>query len=122
MNCCYTTLSENWTLSPEFRDASLNHAFFGDIAAWMTNDIAGLNTDPTQPGFRNVVIRPTFMDGLDWAEAEYDSVKGPVGVRWQRRGDGKIEVSVKVPFGSTATVDLKGRIENVGAGSHTFLI
>ena len=122
VNCGYTTLAETWTLSPEFRDASLNHAFFGDIAAWMTNDIAGLNTDPAQPGFRNVVIRPTFMEGLDWAEAEYDSVKGPVGVRWQRRGDGKIEVSVKVPFGSTATVDLKGRIENVGAGSHTFLI
>ena len=47
--CGYTTLAETWTLSPEFRDASLNHVFFGDIAAWMTNDIAGLRHDPGQP-------------------------------------------------------------------------
>lgn len=42
--CGYTTLDETWTLNPEFRDASLNQVFFGGLAAWMTNIIAGINS------------------------------------------------------------------------------
>lgn len=104
--CGYTTLAETWTLSPEFRDASLNHVFMGDIAAWMTNDIAGLNFDPQNPGFKNVVIRPTFMDGLDFAEAEYHSIHGPVRSEWRRDSNGDINLNVTLPHGCTATVIL----------------
>lgn len=118
----YTTLHETWTLSPEFRDASLNHVFFGDISAWMTNDIAGLNYDAENPGFQNIIIRPTFMENLDWAEAEYHSVRGPIYVRWERNKKGQIDLSVNVPSGSTASVVLPNRMENVGAGKHKFKI
>lgn len=120
--CGYTTLAETWTLSPEFRDASLNHVFFGDIAAWMTSDIAGLNFDTASPGFSNIIIRPTFMDGLDWAEAEYHSVKGLIKTRWQRRADGKIVLSVAIPSGCSASIDIDGKIEKVSGGEHTLIV
>ncbi len=120
--CGYTTLAETWTLSPEFRDASLNHVFFGDIAAWMTNDIAGLNFDSSKPGFENIIIRPNFMESLDWAEADYQSVKGKITTRWERKKNGKIELSVTVPVGSEATIYLPDRSEQVGSGLHKFSI
>ena len=107
--CGYTTLAETWTLSPEFRDASLNHVFMGDIAAWMTNDIAGLNFDPDNPGFRNAIIRPNFMEGLDFAEAEYRSINGPVKSAWRRSSNGDIDLRITLPQGCTATVILPDR-------------
>lgn len=107
--CGYTTLAETWTLSPEFRDASLNHVFFGDIAAWMTNDIAGLNFDSSRPGFESVIIRPIFFDSLDWAEARYQSVKGCVMTRWERNGNGGIKLTVTLPAGVTATLQLPNK-------------
>lgn len=120
--CGYTTLAETWTLSPEFRDASLNHVFFGDIAAWMTNDIAGLNFDSEKPGFSNIIIRPTFMNDLQWAEAEYHSSKGLVRSHWQRDKDGRIELTVTIPHGCTAAVELAGTSQRIGGGEHRFTI
>lgn len=58
----YTTLPETWTLSPEFRDASLNHVFMGDVSAWMMNQLAGINYDAVEPGFRHILITPHFVE------------------------------------------------------------
>lgn len=115
----YTTLPETWTLSPQFRDASINHAFFGDIAAWMTSDVAGINFDPSMPGFENVLIRPHFIDGLDWAEAEYNSVRGKIKSRWERKSNGDIKLIVDIPAATTATVEVDGKKQQLKAGKHT---
>lgn len=120
--CGYTTLAETWTLSPEFRDASLNHVFFGDIAAWMTSVLAGINFDAANPGFNHVVISPVFMDGLDWAEGSYRSVKGLISSRWERRPDGTIDLDVTIPYGTTATVRLPDRTAEIRSGHHKFRI
>jgi alpha-L-rhamnosidase len=42
----FTTLAETWELSPVFKDASVDHVFLGDVAAWYVNDLAGINFDP----------------------------------------------------------------------------
>lgn len=102
--CGQSTLAETWTMDPNFRDASLNHVFFGDIAAWMTNDIAGLNFDSSKPGFENVMIRPNFVPELDWAEAAYNSVKGRITVKWTRVNADTVELAVGLPAGVTATI------------------
>lgn len=102
--CGQTTLAETWTMDPNFRDASLNHVFFGDVAAWMTNDIAGLNFDASRPGFENVIVNPRFVPELEWAEAEYHSVKGPISVKWHRDDNGGIDLTVSLPAGVTATL------------------
>ena len=115
----FTTLAETWALSPEFRDASGNHVFLGDISAWMVSDIAGINFDPERPGYRHIVFRPHFFDGLDWAEAEYRSVSGPIRSRWERKGD-RVVLTVTVPVNSTATVEAGGKTVEVGAGTHDF--
>lgn len=116
--CGYTTLPETWTLSPEFRDASLNHVFMGDIAAWMTNSLAGINYDSDAPGFAHVRFTPHFPRGLEHASATYRSVMGEVASEWVRKGN-KVTLTVKVPAGATATV-FADEPKEVGSGTHTF--
>lgn len=116
--CGYTTLPETWTLSPEFRDASLNHVFMGDISAWMTNVLAGINHDPAHPGFGNVIIRPMFPTGLDSAEGVYESVRGTIRSSWQREGD-EVTLTVTIPAATTATVYAPDP-QTVGEGTHKY--
>lgn len=112
----YNTLPETWTLHPEFHDASINHVFMGDISAWMTNDLAGINYDPENPGFSNVIIRPHFPKGLDSAKAKYHSVKGNISSEWKRSGD-SIDLTVEIPTGCTATVFTDKEL-NLPSGKH----
>ena len=113
----YTTLPETWTLSPEFHDASLNHVFMGDVSAWMMNDLAGINLDTANPAFRNIHFTPHFVEGLDWAEAEYHSANGLVKANWKRE-NGKVTYTVTVPSGCTADIQVGDVKKTVGSGTH----
>lgn len=115
-----TTLPETWTMSPDFRDASLDHIFFGDISAWLVNDIAGIRADEDAPGFRRVLIAPHFVDGLSWVRASYSSVRGEVCSGWKKSRDGrKVTLEVKIPDNTTAVVTAGGKTVTLGAGRHT---
>ena len=103
----YTSLGETWIMSPKFNDASLDHIFFGDISAWLVNDIAGINKDDLAPGFGHIVISPHFVDGLDWANASYNSVKGLIKAGWKKKGE-KVVVEVTIPENTTATLKIEG--------------
>lgn len=116
----FTTLAETWSLSPEWRDASVNHVFLGDVSAWYVNDIVGINCDPQAPGFSHIVFAPHVVEGLDWAKASYNSVKGMIRAEWKREGD-KVMMTVTVPDNTTATLRIDGKDrEQIKAGTHTF--
>lgn len=114
----YTTLPETWTLSPQFRDASLNHVFMGDVSAWMMNQLAGINHDA--PGFRHIRITPHFVQDLDWAKGEYHSARGRIASEWKRK-DGKVELTVTIPADCTADVIVGEKIKKLSAGTHTLV-
>lgn len=88
-----TTLPETWVLDKDFKDASLNHAFLGDISAWMMNSLAGINPNPKKPGFAGIIIRPQFIKGISWAKGEYRSVRGLIRSEWKREGN-QIELNI----------------------------
>ena len=113
----YTTLPETWTLSPEFRDASLNHVFMGDVSAWMMNQLAGINYDAVEPGFRHILITPHFVERVNWAKGEYHSVRGLISSEWKREG-GKVTLTVTIPSGCTADIRVGDKTETVGSGTH----
>ena len=114
----YTTLGETWIMSPKFNDASLDHIFFGDISAWMVNDIVGIQKDNSRPGFGHFIVAPHFVDGLDWAKASYESVRGPVKVSWAKKG-GRVILDVDVPENTSATVKACGKTVELKSGSHS---
>lgn len=117
----FTTLPETWTLSPKFNDASLNHVFFGDISAWMYRYLAGINYDSKNPGFKHIVIQPYFIEGIDWVKAEYKSVKGPIRSEWKRKGK-NILLDIEIPVGTTASVKINNKVENIGSGKYSFTV
>lgn len=116
----YTTLPETWTLSPEFRDASLNHVFMGDISAWMMNHLAGIKADEENPGFTRITIAPHFVESLDYVHGEYHSPRGLIRSEWKREGE-RIGLSVTIPPGCRATVSVEEKDFDLGSGTHQLL-
>lgn len=121
----HTTPLERWFLgnAPHFDGgSSANHVFFGDVAAWMQSDIAGINFDPEKPGFEHVIIRPHFPQGLEWAEASLRSVRGMIRSSWKREA-GEIKLNVTIPINAKATIYADKAYEVEGTGEEmTFVI
>lgn len=99
-----TTLYENWKIDAA-SDISLNHIMFGEIGAWIYKGLGGIKPDPAHPGFKNVLLQPHFVDGLDHFEASHKGPQGNISASWTRSGK-KLSYTVVIPANSTATVTL----------------
>lgn len=102
-----TTLLENWDLEAT-RDISDNHMMFGEIGAWLFKGLGGIRPDPSAPGFRHIILNPSFVDGLDRFEASHMAPDGIVTSSWEKKGD-RVEYSVKIPSNTTATFTVRAR-------------
>jgi alpha-L-rhamnosidase len=96
---------------------SFNHYALGAVADWMHRTVAGLA--PAAPGYREIEVRPLPGGGLTSASARHLTPYGEASVSWQRR-DGRMNLQVQVPVGSSATVHVPGSAgpERVGHGHH----
>ncbi len=95
-----TTLWEMWT-----DGGSQNHIFLGDCVNWYVRTLVGINPDPAAPGFKHILITPHPVGDLTFAEASYDSVRGPIFCRWDCRGD-EFLLKIEIPANTTATITL----------------
>ena len=102
-----TTFYENWDIGAK-RDLSLNHIMFGEINAWMYKALGGMKPDPDQPGFKNVLLKPHFVQGLDSFRAAYTGPHGRIISSWEKDGN-KVFYTITIPPNCTATVWLTGR-------------
>lgn len=116
-----TTLPETWVLDKDFKDASLNHAFLGDISAWMMNSLAGINPHPKKPGFAGIIIRPQFINGISWAKGEYRSVRGLIRSEWKREGN-QIELNIIIPANTEAELQLRDKSVALKTGKNQLTI
>jgi alpha-L-rhamnosidase len=101
-----TSLYENWPIDAT-RDISLNHIMFGEIGAWYYKALGGLKPDQEKPGFKNVVLQPHFVKGLNSFQASHAGPFGEIHSSWKREGK-KVVYSVVIPANSTATLKLSG--------------
>ena len=92
------TLWQDWDGS-----MSLNHVMFGSVSEWFFQSLAGINPDPRQPGFKNILLKPNFIDELQWVRADYESVFGKIISGWEKKDD-VVEMRIQVPVNSTATM------------------
>ncbi|MEO6229249.1 MAG: family 78 glycoside hydrolase catalytic domain [Ferruginibacter sp.] len=100
-----TTLYENWPIDAQ-SDISMNHIMFGEIGAWMYKALAGIKPDPEQPGFKNILLEPHFVKGLNQFEASHDGPFGTIISSWKKNGN-KIVYHVTIPANSTASIVLE---------------
>ena len=93
-----TTIWENFT-----GDISENHPFFGCGFTWFYRTLAGMNTDPAAPGYKHIIVRPVLTDSLE--SVSYSQIT-PYGKAASvvSHTPGRVNISVEVPVGSTATV------------------
>ncbi len=109
------TFYENWDIEAK-RDLSLNHIMFGEINAWFYKALGGIKPDPENPGFKNVLLQPNFVDGLEHFLAEHDGPYGKIVSSWKKEGD-KVTYSVKIPANSSATIILDQEIISINGQS-----
>ena len=96
-----TTLYESWDLGA----SSLNHIMFGEISAWYYKGLGGIFPDESQPGFKNVILKPNFVSGLDRFECFHDGPYGRIVSSWHKT-NGSLTYTVSIPPNSTATLFL----------------
>jgi alpha-L-rhamnosidase len=108
-----TTIWERWDgLKPDstFEDAgmnSFNHYAYGAVGDWMYRVVAGLNNDPSQPGYKHIIVRPQPGTGFTYATATLMTPHGEAASGWKLNGD-RMQITVRVPANSRATVYLPG--------------
>jgi alpha-L-rhamnosidase len=104
-----TTIWERWdgfVKGRGFQDPgmnSFNHWAFGSVGEWVWRELAGINPDDAQPGFKHFTIHPRPCDGLGWVKARYDSIRGPIASEWKAAA-GSFQLHVEIPPNTTATV------------------
>jgi alpha-L-rhamnosidase len=102
-----TTLLENWSIDAT-SDVSHNHIMFGEIGAWYYKALGGIKPDTQKPGFKNIILQPYFVKGLDSFEAKHMGPFGEIISSWKRQ-DNKVIYSVTIPANSTATLFLSAK-------------
>jgi alpha-L-rhamnosidase len=93
-----TTLWEEWR-----GGASRFHIMYGDISAWFYKALAGINADPSAPGFKHFIIKPHVVGDLTSARGEYDSIRGKIVSEWRVQG-GRFLLNLAIPANTEATV------------------
>ena len=82
---------------------SRNHPMFGGGLTWFSRILAGVDTDPENPGFKHFTVRPIPCRELREISYMTATPYGEVSSRISHDGE-KVSVEVTVPYGSTATV------------------
>lgn len=100
-----TTTWEQWN----GRD-SRNHPMFGGGLTWYSRVLAGVDTDPWEPGFKHIIIRP--IPSKELTDVEYSTMTPYGKVASHVSHDGKsVKMEVTIPFGSRATVYVPRSVE-----------
>lgn len=99
-----TTLYENWDIQAA-KDISLNHIMFGEVSAWFYKALGGIKPDPQHPGFKNILLEPHFVAGLDEFESTHNGPFGLISSSWKKQKR-KTVYNVVIPANSTASLVL----------------
>jgi alpha-L-rhamnosidase len=99
---------DGWTDHNGFQSPamnSFNHYSLGSVGDWLYGRVAGIEQTPGSVAYRELLLRPLPGGRLTWARAEQETVRGQVACGWAV-ADGRITVTVTVPPGSTATLEV----------------
>ena len=100
-----TTIWELWnatTAAPDMN--SQNHVMLlGDLIVWFFENLAGIKSNPEKPGFKEIIMNPSFVEGLDHVNAAYHSIYGIIKSEWSKE-KGKVLWKMTIPANTTAIV------------------
>ena len=110
-----TTIWERWNgwthkdgfFNPHMN--SFNHYSLGSVGEWLFRHVAGIELDPSKPGFQHFILRPFIpAEGtIDHARATYRTMHGQIESAWKRTGS-QLAWTITVPANCTAQVFIPG--------------
>jgi alpha-L-rhamnosidase len=130
---------DGWTEEHGFQDPrmnSFNHYAYGSIGDWLYRVVAGIEINPTRPGYQHIILRPQPGGGLTHATGKLKTLYGELVSQWKRIDD-TFEWKVIIPPNTRATVHLplkegskilldgqalSGSVHEFGAGEHHFVV
>jgi alpha-L-rhamnosidase len=104
-----TTIWERWDgIKPDgtFQDVgmnSFNHYAYGAIGNWLYEKVAGIQPNPENPGYKNIIVKPVISDKLKFAGASYKSMYGEIKSRWELEAK-NVQLSVTIPANTMARI------------------
>jgi alpha-L-rhamnosidase len=93
-----TTMWEHWDTG-----GSHNHPMFGGGISWFYRNLAGMNANPEEPGYKHIIFRPQPVGDLTFARYFNNTSYGEAGIHWKKE-ENQFVMEVTVPVGSYATV------------------
>ena len=112
-----TTIWERWNsymldqgMGPRGMN-SFKHYAYGVVCEWIWETAAGISSDPVNPGFKHIIMKPIPDKRLGSIEAVYNSVSGTIKSSWRYEGD-KWIWEFSIPDGCTASVTIPGESES----------
>lgn len=102
-----TTLWESWQ-----DNSSHIHHFMGFVDNYLIRNVAGLDMNPSVPGYKEIIFQPRFIDELNFAQASYESINGEANIQWTRNNN-TIEVLLTVPCNTTGKLILPNDVLEV---------
>ena len=122
-----TTIWERWNsymldkgMGPKGMN-SFNHYAYGCVCQWLWETVAGIAADPSEPGFKHIIMRPVPDKRLGHLHAEYRSAAGLIKSDWAYEGD-RWKWEITIPAGATASVTLPGETQATQYTSGTYVI
>ena len=122
-----TTIWERWNsymvdegMGPRGMN-SFNHYAYGCVCEWIWETAAGIASDPAEPGFQHIIMKPIPDKRLGFVKAEYQSAAGLIKSAWRYEGDQWIW-DFTIPESATASVTLPGETEAKEYTSGTYQI
>jgi alpha-L-rhamnosidase len=108
-----TTIWERWDgIKPDgtFQTPNMNsynHYAYGAIGDWMYRVMVGIDTYHDAPGYKHILIKPSYGGGLDYASASLLTYYGNLHAGWKLE-NGKIIMDIEIPVNTEATVYIPG--------------
>ena len=93
-----TTTWEEWNGS-----GSRNHPMFGGGISWFYTKLAGMNADPENPGYGNIIFKPQPAGDITFVSYSNQTSYGNAAISWKKMNAAFL-LDITVPVGCTATV------------------
>jgi alpha-L-rhamnosidase len=100
---------DGWTREKGFQDPgmnSFNHYAYGAVGEWLITQVAGIQSDPDDPGYRNFILRPHPDPRLTFAQGEFLSPYGKIHSAWRFEPNGGFYWDIDIPENSQAEVHI----------------
>lgn len=113
-----TTIWELWngnTADPKMN--SQNHVMLlGDLIIWMYENLAGIQSDTSEVGFRKIIMKPSFQVDLSYVNAWYRSPCGIIKTYWKKE-NGQLNWNISVPANASAVIYIPANENDVKEGA-----